>query len=141
LTILDPDHDTEASPRRRAPAFSFVHARFASEFAARASKPLGMDEKAARLEEGSEREGKRMDLNAVNAAEAVTLVVYGWTAAEPGTLWWAFPSVAAALAAARAMRNAVRWAIVQGPPRGAIVDIAKARAAGSVLIEQTHAAV
>jgi len=82
-----------------------------------------------------------MDLNAVNAAEAVTLVVYGWTAAEPGTLWWAFPSVAAALAAARAMRNAVRWAIVQGPPRGAIVDIAKARAAGSVLIEQTHAAV
>jgi len=100
-----------------------------------------MDDKAARLEECSKREGKRMDLNAVNAAEAVTLVVYGWTAAEPGTLWWAFPSVAAALAAARAMRNAVRWAIVQGPPRGAIVDIAKARAAGSVLIEQTHAAV
>ena len=70
------------------------------------------------------------------AAAVVTLIVYGWTAAEPGTLWWAFPSVTAALLAARAMKNAVRWAIVKGPPRGAI-DIAKARASGAVLIEQT----
>lgn len=75
---------------------------------------------------------------AARAAQEVTLVVYGWTAAEPGTLWWSFPSVAAALAAARAMRNAVLWAIVEGPPRGAIVDIAKARAAGSVILEQTR---
>jgi hypothetical protein len=68
---------------------------------------------------------------------AVTLIVYGWKMVEPGTLWWVFPSVAAALAAARAMTNAVKWAIVQGPPKGAIVDIGKARAAGSVLVEQT----
>ena len=90
-------------------------------------------------------EGSPMGLSAVNAdhagaaAEAVTLVVYGWTAAEPGTLWWAFPSVGAALAAAHAMKNAVLWAIVEGPPRGAIVDISTARAAGSVLVEQAHA--
>lgn len=85
-----------------------------------------------------------MGVSAVNAehalaAEAVTLVVYGWTAAEPGTLWWSFPSVGAALAAARAMRNAVLWAIVEGPPRGAIVDIVTARAAGSVILEQAQA--
>jgi len=86
-----------------------------------------------------------MGLSVVNAdhvaaaAEAVTLVVYGWTAAEPGTLWWSFPSVGAALAAAHAMKNAVLWAIVEGPPRGAIVDISTARAAGSVLVEQAHA--
>jgi hypothetical protein len=68
---------------------------------------------------------------------AVTLIVYGWKMVEPGTLWWVFPSVAAALGAAHAMTNAVNWAIVKGPPRGAIVDIATARAAGSVLLEQT----
>jgi hypothetical protein len=120
-----------------------------------------MDANAARLERPSverEGDGDSMGLQAINAedstptlhtvrrdaraagaaAEVVTLIVYGWTAAEPGTLWWSFPSVAAALAAARAMKNAVMWAIVKGPPRGAIVDIATARAAGSVLIEQTH---
>jgi hypothetical protein len=70
------------------------------------------------------------------AAHAVTLIVYGWKMVEPGTLWWVFPSVSTALAAARAMTNAVKWAIVQGPPKGAIVDIGRARAAGSVLVEQ-----
>src|SRR5580692_1792046 len=99
-----------------------------------------LEEAAVIAPRGREGEGISMGLNAVNAvnvshssavhviaggpdtssvsveaagaaAEAVTLVVYGWTAAEPGTLWWAFPSVAAALAAANAMRNAVRWAI------------------------------
>jgi hypothetical protein len=35
------------------------------------------------------------------------------------------------------MTNAVRWAIVEGPPKGAIVDIGRARAAGSVLFEQS----
>jgi hypothetical protein len=69
----------------------------------------------------------------------VTLIVYGWKVVEPGTLWWVFPSVAAALAAAHAMTNAAKWAIVQGPPNGAVVDIAKARSAGSVLIEQSAA--
>ena len=46
--------------------------------------------------------------------EHVTLVVYGWQNVEPGTLSWVFPSVGAAVAAARAMKNAVRWAIVAG---------------------------
>jgi len=74
---------------------------------------------------------------ASTALHAVTLIVYGWKVVEPGTLWWVFPSVAAALAAAHAMTNAAKWAIVKGPPRGAILDIAKARATGSVLVEQT----
>jgi hypothetical protein len=69
----------------------------------------------------------------------VTLVVYGWKVVEPGTLWWVFPSVTAALAAADAMANAVHWAIVQGPLKGAVVDIAKARSAKSVLLKQTAA--
>jgi hypothetical protein len=46
--------------------------------------------------------------------EQVTLVVYGWKNVEPGTLSWVFPSVSAAVAAARAMTNAVKWAIVAG---------------------------
>ncbi len=73
----------------------------------------------------------------VQATREVTLIVYGWKMVEPGTLWWVFPSVTAALSAARAMTNAVRWAIVEGPPKGAIVDIGRARAAGSVLFEQS----
>ena len=40
--------------------------------------------------------------------EQVTLVVYGWKSVEPGTLSWVFPSVGAAVAAARAMKNAVK---------------------------------
>jgi hypothetical protein len=76
-------------------------------------------------------------MKAVASGDAVTLIVYGWKLVEPGTLWWVFPNVAAALAAARAMTNAVKWAIVSGPPKGAIVDIGRARASGSVLIEQS----
>ncbi len=80
--------------------------------------------------------------------EQVTLVVYGWKSVEPGTLSWVFPSVGAAVAAARAMKNAVRWAIVAGRPGGAIDRAAddeseepnealdEARANGSVLVEQ-----
>jgi hypothetical protein len=67
--------------------------------------------------------------------EHVTLVVYGWQSVEPGTLWWVFPSFGAALAAARAMTNAARWAIVAGS-RGSEVDVAEERARGSVLVEQ-----
>lgn len=48
------------------------------------------------------------------SARAVTLVIYGWRESEPGTLAWVFPSVAAALQAVHAMRNAVRWVIVKG---------------------------
>jgi hypothetical protein len=45
---------------------------------------------------------------------SVTLIVYGWSENAPGTLAWVFPSVAAAKAAVRALRNAVRWLIVDG---------------------------
>src|ERR1700758_2209016 len=48
------------------------------------------------------------------SARAVTLVIFGWRESEPGTLAWVFPSLAAALQAVHAMRNAVRWAIVKG---------------------------
>jgi hypothetical protein len=79
--------------------------------------------------------------------EQVTLVVYGWKNVEPGTLSWVFPSVSAAVAAARAMTNAVKWAIVAGKrdsadegaeearadAKGALDE---ARARGAVLIEQ-----
>ncbi|MGO9000057.1 MAG: hypothetical protein ACLQVI_42565 [Polyangiaceae bacterium] len=81
--------------------------------------------------------------------DQVTLVVYGWKSVEPGTLSWVFPSVTAAVSAARAMKNAVRWAIVAGrrendSDEGASVDgrstqddaLDEARANGSVLIEQ-----
>ncbi len=78
--------------------------------------------------------------------EQVTLVVYGWKSVEPGTLSWVFPSVGAAVAAARAMTNAVRWAIVAGKrdeasdESPASVDmneaLDEARAKGAVLIEQ-----
>ena len=78
--------------------------------------------------------------------EQVTLVVYGWQNVEPGTLSWVFPSVGAAVAAARAMNNAVRWAIVAGRRENDVEDeeasakqddaLDEARANGSVLIEQ-----
>jgi len=69
--------------------------------------------------------------------EHVTLVVYGWHQVEPGTLAWVFPSVGAAVAAARAMKNAVKWAIVAGKrDAGADTDLDDARAHGAVLVEQ-----
>jgi hypothetical protein len=79
--------------------------------------------------------------------EHVTLVVYGWKSVEPGTLSWVFPSVGAAVAAARAMTNAVRWAIVAGKRDDGASDespaskdmneaLDEARAQGAVLIEQ-----
>ena len=71
---------------------------------------------------------------AKKAADQVTLIVYGWHNVEPGTLSWVFPSYEAALAAAQAMRNAVRWAIVAG--RRSITSIEDAREAGAVLAEQ-----
>lgn len=49
--------------------------------------------------------------------ESVTLIVYGWKNVQPGTLEWVFPSVAAAMHAARAMSNAVEWAVVAGNAR------------------------
>lgn len=71
--------------------------------------------------------------------DAVTLIIYGWHESQPGTLAWVFPSLAAALRAVRAMRNAIRWLIVRG--RRALdadvdVDVEALRRAGSVLIER-----
>jgi len=70
------------------------------------------------------------------AVEEVTLVVYGWRQVEPGTLAWVFPSLTAAIAAAHAMRNAVRWAIVRGKREAAELDVDREREAGAVLVEQ-----
>ena len=70
-----------------------------------------------------------------NLVRQVTLVVYEWHNVEPGTLSWIFPSVQAALSAARAMRNAVKWAVIAGS-RTAKVDVESERASGLVLAEQ-----
>lgn len=64
---------------------------------------------------------------------AVTLFVYGWHNVEPGPLSWVFPSLRAALNAARAMRNAMKWCIVSGTSWTSMED---ARDGGAVLIEQ-----
>jgi hypothetical protein len=67
----------------------------------------------------------------------VTLVIYGWYDSQPGTLAWAFPSLKAALNAVRAMRNAIRWLIVEG--KSALegeVDVEALRRAGRVLVER-----
>jgi len=69
--------------------------------------------------------------------DAVTLVIYGWHESQPGTLAWVFPSLKAALRAVRAMRNAVRWLIVEG--KRAVegdTDIDALRRAGRVLVER-----
>ena len=63
----------------------------------------------------------------------VTLVVYGWSSVEPGTLAWPFPTLQAALDAARTMKNATQWAVVSGTQR--FVDVDDARANGRVLVE------
>jgi hypothetical protein len=67
------------------------------------------------------------------AAREVSLIVYGWHNVQPGPLSWVFPSVRAALVAAKAMRNAVRWAIVAGRHSASTLD--EARATGSVILE------
>jgi hypothetical protein len=67
---------------------------------------------------------------------AVTLVIYGWSESQPGTLAWVFPSLRAALNAVRAMRNALRWMILKG--KQAIegeVDIEALRQSGRILME------
>ena len=73
------------------------------------------------------------------SASAVTLVIYEWYESQPGTLAWVFPSVAAALRAVRAMRNAVRWLIVKGQQVAegdAEIDVDAIRRAGGVLVER-----
>lgn len=73
--------------------------------------------------------------SAADAVSQVTLVVYGWSNVEPGTLAWVFPSLAAAMSAAAAMKNAVRWAIVAGRRDQHDIDVEQARAHGLVLAE------
>ena len=46
---------------------------------------------------------------------AVTLVIYGWSESQPGTLAWVFPSLKSALRAVRAMRNAPAVDHREGP--------------------------
>jgi hypothetical protein len=73
------------------------------------------------------------------ASSAVTLVIYGWYEIEPGTLAWVFPSLAAALRAVSAMRNAVRWLIVRGRQVAddqMEIDVEALRRAGGVLVER-----
>lgn len=65
-------------------------------------------------------------------ASEVTLVVYRWQNAQPGTLSWVFPSLEAALRAARALKNAVGWAILKG--REAL-EVDAARGLGLVMAE------
>jgi len=71
------------------------------------------------------------------AIEEVTLIVYGWENVQPGTLSWVFPSLRSALAAVRAMRNAVRWAVLHGSLRDGdeAHDVDTARESGRVLVE------
>jgi hypothetical protein len=68
---------------------------------------------------------------------AVTLVIYGWTESQPGTLAWVFPSLRSALRAVRAMRNALRWVILKGRQvfEEGEVDIDALRQSGRILIE------
>jgi hypothetical protein len=74
------------------------------------------------------------DLEApARAAREVSLIVYGWHNVQPGPLSWVFPSVRAALTAAKAMRNAVCWAIVTGRQSATALD--EARATGRVILE------
>ncbi len=65
----------------------------------------------------------------------VTLIVYGWRESEPGTLSWVFPSLAAAVRGARALRNAARWLIVAGR-RDEVSDLDEVRRHGVVLVER-----
>lgn len=85
------------------------------------------------LARGESSRRKRTASSAEAAVSQVTLVVYGWNNVEPGTLSWVFPRLAAAMAAVRAMKNAVRWAILAGPRDS--VDVDEARAHGLVLAE------
>jgi hypothetical protein len=68
--------------------------------------------------------------------DPVTLVVYEWHNVQPGVLAWVFPSLTAAVAAARTMTNAVKWAILRGQRTvKATLDVEAERARGVVLLE------
>ncbi len=68
--------------------------------------------------------------------DPVTLVVYEWHNVQPGVLAWVFPSLNAAVSAARTMKNAVKWAILRGQRSiKATLDVEAERARGVVLLE------
>lgn len=82
----------------------------------------------------------RESARARDAKSAVTLVIYGWHDSQPGTLAWVFPSVAAALRAVGALRNAVEWLIVEGKRIfDGDVDVDALRRAGGILMESALA--
>ncbi len=64
----------------------------------------------------------------------VTLIVTTWENVQPGAMAWVFPNARQAVAAAKAMRNAVAWSIVRG--KRSAESLHGARANGDVLIEQ-----
>jgi hypothetical protein len=70
---------------------------------------------------------------APRSIEQVTLIVYGWHNVQPGPMSWVFTSAGDAMGAAKAMRNAVSWAIVRGSIAFAQLDEARAR--GDVMLE------
>ena len=74
---------------------------------------------------------KHLKSQALQATHRVTLVVYAWNNAQPGTLSWTFTNARQALVAARALRNAERWASLAGETR----DIDAARKRGDLLFE------
>lgn len=76
----------------------------------------------ARMSESAEQEpaSERSGVYAFDDRTAVTLVVHAWSDVEPGTLAWSFPSVAAALRAAAALRNAAGWTVLEGRIEAAI---------------------
>jgi hypothetical protein len=85
-----------------------------------------MDEPESSVQMTRHRQGS-------GGAEPVTLVVYGWSNVAPGTMAWTFPTLQSALAAARTMKNATRWAVVSGTDP--VLDVDDARATGRVLVE------
>jgi hypothetical protein len=98
-----------------------------------AARPFGLT-----LGNGMRSSFQRLRSRMKSRRSGVTLVIYGWYDAQPGTLAWAFPSLRAAVSAVRAMRNAIRWLIVEG--KSAIdgeVDVDALRRAGRVLLEHT----
>lgn len=84
-----------------------------------------------------------MDLNSYATraegahATPVTLVVYAWDNVEPGTLAWVFGEVESAVQAARTMRNAVRWCVVEGERTAASFNLDRERKGGTLLVDQS----
>jgi hypothetical protein len=78
-----------------------------------------------------------LDADLDSLRQQVTLIVYGWHNVQPGPLSWVFPSVRHAIGAAKAMRNAVCWAVVRGRLSTGVSAEAldEARASGMVVLE------